>query len=270
MRSDRLAAAVLVLALGFCTSAFAQDDDTVFKPAEPDFTLVTLSTGMRLPVFKSAFRVTHRFFRPLGDGDLGDLAGDAFGLDNGAQIGLEYRFGIVKNGQIGVNRTSDKTIEFFGQYSILRQTPSIPIAVSALAAMDGTNNFKDSRSPVLGAVVSRTFGDVAALYLEPLWVNNSNPLPKALVDHNDTFTVGIGARVQVRPTLYLVGEITPRAAGYKPNKNQASVAIEKRVGGHMFQIDFSNGIGTLYSQVARGGASNSEWHLGFAITRKFF
>ena len=28
-----------------------------------------------------------------------------FGLDSGAQIGLEYRFGIIKNGQIGLHRT---------------------------------------------------------------------------------------------------------------------------------------------------------------------
>jgi len=57
----------------------------------------------------------HRFARPLS-GDFGSLAADLFGLDSGAQIGLEYRFGIVPNGEIGIHRTSDRTIEFFTQY----------------------------------------------------------------------------------------------------------------------------------------------------------
>jgi hypothetical protein len=261
--------ALLLVASG--TAAFAQDDDAVLRPAEPDFTLVALPTGLPLPRFKSAFRVTHRFLRPLEQGDFGDLAGDAFGLDNGAQIGLEYRFGIIRNGQIGVNRTSDKTVEFFAQYAALRQRGAMPVAISGLAAVDGTDNFKgDSKSPVLGAIVSRTFGTVAALYVEPMWINNSNPLPKELVEHNDTFAVGVGARLQVRNTLYLVGEITPRAAGYRPGRDQGSFGIEKRVGGHVFQLNFSNGVGTLFSQLARGGDSPSAWHFGFNITRKFF
>jgi hypothetical protein len=37
-------------------------------------------------------------------------------LDSQAQIGLEYRFGIVPNGEIGIRRTSDKTIELFCEY----------------------------------------------------------------------------------------------------------------------------------------------------------
>jgi hypothetical protein len=81
------------------------DDDTVSNPAEPDFTIVSLPTSLRLPQFKSAFRVTHRFARPLR-GDFGALAADLFGLDSGAQIGLEYRFGIVRNGRPSRSRRS--------------------------------------------------------------------------------------------------------------------------------------------------------------------
>ena len=54
-------------------------------------------------------------------GDFGDLANDFFGLDSGAQIGLEYRFGLMRGLQAGIHRTSDKTIEFFAQYSLLQQ-----------------------------------------------------------------------------------------------------------------------------------------------------
>jgi hypothetical protein len=264
-----LLASTLTVLLAPC--AFAQQDDAVLKVAEPDFTLVALPTSLRVPLFKSAFRVTHRFGRPLGDGDFGDLLGDVFGLDNGAVIGLEYRFGIVPNGQIGLHRSSSgKTIEFFGEYGLVRQDGGMPVDVTALVTIEGTNNFQDSYSPAVGAVISRIFGEIAAVYVEPIWVNNTNSLPGELVDDNDTFMVGLGARVRIRPTVYLVGEFTPRAAGYKPGVNHASFGVEKRAGGHLFQLNFSNSWSTTMGQLARGGFNNDDWFMGFNISRKFF
>jgi len=252
-------------------AARAQDDDTAaLKLAEPDFTLISLPTSLRLPTFRSAFRVTHRFTRPLGDGDVGDLTADLFGIDGGAQIGLEYRFGIIKNGQVGLHRTSNRTVEFFGQYGLLRQGRQLPLDVSLFLSIDGTNNFKDSHSPAVGVIVSRTIGDVAAIYVEPIWVNNTNQLPKALVDHNDSFLVGVGGRIRIRPTVYLVGEAAPRASGYKPGRTHGGFGIEKRAGGHTFQLNFSKGFGTTMGQIARGGPDSNDWFMGFNISRKFF
>ena len=125
--------------------------------------VITLPTTLRVPRFKSAFRVTHRFGRPLGAGDFGDLVGDLFGLDSGAQIGLEYRFGLMRGLQAGIHRTSNKTIEFFGQYNVLEQNGSFPIGLGVLASTDGTNNFRDSYSPAFGVAVSRTLGGRGAV-----------------------------------------------------------------------------------------------------------
>ena len=271
-RSSTIRVCLALSVMLLCASAsFAQQpDDEALKLEEPDFTLISLPTGLRLPKYKSAFRVTHRFTRALGQGDFGDLVGDLFGIDSGAVIGLEYRFGIVPGGQIGIHRTSDKTIEFFGEYGVLRQGPRVPLEVAVIASVEGTNNFKDSKTPALGAIVSRHVGTHAAFYVEPIWVNNSNPLPKQLVDHNDTFMIGLGARIRVRPTVYIVAEGSPRAAGYKTGVNHASFAIEKRAGGHAFQLNFSNSFGTTIRQIARGGGSNSDWYMGFNISRKFF
>jgi hypothetical protein len=262
---------LLALALlSIAATASAQNDDAVLKPAEPDFNLVSLPTSLRLPKFGSAFRVTHRFGRSL-NGDFGDVVGDLFGLDSGAVVGLEYRFGIVPNGQIGIHRSSDnKTIEFFGQYGVMRQAPGWPLDVSAVVSIDGTNNFRDSYSPAVGAIVSHSFGDRAAFYVEPMWVNNSNALPTALVDHNDTVLVGIGGRLRIRPTVSLVAEMAPRVQGFKPFAHHGSFGIEKRAGGHLFQLNFSDSFGTTWSQLARGGPSSDDWYLGFSISRKFF
>lgn len=261
-------AVALLIALAAPLTAQTQDDpDLDVNFAQPDFTLVALPTTLRLPRFKSAFRVTHRFTRPLGDGSFGDLAEDFFGLDTGAQIALEYRFGIMRGTQVGIHRTSDRTIEFFAQHEVVAQG-SFPVTISALATIDGTNNFKDSYSPGLGAVISRTFKEHWAFYVEPVWINNSNQLPSEVNEENDTVLLGLGARIRVRPTVYIAIEGVPRVAGNDPGSHQVSFGLEKRAGGHMFQLTFTNGIGTTFGQIARGGSE--DWHIGFSISRKFF
>jgi hypothetical protein len=250
----------------------AQEDDPDLDVdlAEPDFALAALPTTLRLPRHKSSFRVTHRFGRPLGRGDFGDLLGDLFGLDGGALIGLEYRFAPFRATQIGLHRTSNKTIEFFAQRQIKGQSESFWFSVDALVTAEGTNNFRDSYSPALGVLLSRKVGDRAAFYVEPIWINNTNELPEELIDDNSTFMIGLGTRVRIRPTVYLVLEAAPRVGGFKPNEAHVSFGFERRAGGHLFQLNFSNNFGTTLGQVARGGASNDDWYLGFNISRKFF
>lgn len=249
-------------------------------PAQPDFTIIGLPTTLRVPVHKSAFRVTHRFGRSLGSGDFGDLANDFFGFDSGAQIGLEFRYGIARGIQAGIHRTSDKTIEFFGEYTPLTQTESRPFAAAVLVAVEGINNFRDDYAPTLGVILSHEFGRSAAAYLEPIWIGNTNPVPADHVDEgaephvddtrDQTFLLGVGGRWRIRPTVYLVGEFAPRLAGFDPGVHHASFGIEKRVGGHSFQINFSNTQATTPRQIARGGLSNDSWYIGFNISRKFF
>ncbi|MDA1185884.1 MAG: DUF5777 family beta-barrel protein, partial [Acidobacteria bacterium] len=84
------------------------DPDLDLNPLQPDFVVITMPTTLRVPRHKSSFRVTHRFGRPLGSGDFGSLVEDLFGLDSGAQIGLEYRFGLLRGTQVGIHRTSDR------------------------------------------------------------------------------------------------------------------------------------------------------------------
>jgi hypothetical protein len=284
--------AAFALTLVSATATFAQapstssgqgEDDAVLKLAEPDFTLIGLPTSLRLPKFKGAFRVTHRFTRPIDcDTCSNSFVADGFGTDGGAVIGLEYRFAIVPNGEVGVHRTADKTVELFGQYGLLRQGADAPVEASALAAVDvnnvGRSGADSNYSPALGVIVSRLIGDQAAVYVEPIWVHHTNLFEQKTVANNDTFLVGLGARVRVLPTVYLLGEFSPRVSGYEPGVNQGSFGVEKRLGGHMFQLNFSNSFGTTLGQIARGaakevrsnGTTKQNWYVGFNITRKFF
>jgi hypothetical protein len=250
------------------TQAAEEDTDADINLSQPDFTVIALPTTLRVPRFKGAFRVTHRFTRPLGQGDFGSLAEDLFGLDSSSFVGLGYRFGLARGWQAGIYRTSDRTIQFDTQYNVWRDADK-PIGLSVIASIEGTNNFKDSYTPTLGVIISRQLGTYGAVYVEPMWVNNTNPFPSEVVDDNDTVMIGLGARIRVSGSAYLVGEVIPRF-GYTPGVPHGSFGLEKRLGGHTFQVNFSNGIGTTMGQIARGGSGDDNWHLGFAISRKFF
>jgi hypothetical protein len=243
------------------------DPDVLVDPVQPDFNLTTLPTTLRLARHKLAFRVTHRFTRPLGQGDFSDLLGDGFGIDGSAQVGLELRYGLLSGTQIGIHRTSDRTIEIFGQHNFLKEKEGTPLGLDIIATLEGENNLRDHHQTALGAIVSKNVKRYAALYVEPLVVINSNPLD---VGDSSTAMIGFGGRVRIRPAMYLVGEITPRLSGYDPGTTQGGFGVEFRAGGHLFQINFSNGFGTTLGQVARGGFGNDNWFLGFNISRKFF
>jgi hypothetical protein len=272
-RLSMVALAVLLVtsdAMAQQPAAGQDDPDRDVNLAQPDFSLAALPTTLRVPRYRSAFRITHRFGRPLGAGDFGDLLGDLFGLDSGALIGLEYRFGVFRGAQVGIHRTSSKTIQFFGQYNIRNQRDGAPFGLDVYVSSEGTNNFRDSYTPGVGVLLSREFSDRAAVYVEPFWVNNTNLLPSELVDDNNTVVLGLGARIRIRPTVYVVLEGAPRVAGFDPGVDHVSIGIEKRAGGHNFQLNFSNGFGTTLGDIARGGQSNDDWYLGFNISRKFF
>ena len=142
--------------------------------------------------------------------------------------------------------------------------------MTALASIDGTNNFRDRYSPALEAIVSRRFDERAALYIEPIWVQHSRVQPWSAGEADDTFIIGLGGRVRVRPSLSIAAEFSPRTSGYRPGVEHAGVAIEKRVGSHVFQLNVSDSFATTVGQVARGGPAAKDWLLSFNISRKCF
>src|SRR5436190_17848285 len=116
-----------------------------------------------------AFRLTHRVLRTLGDGDFSDLASRFFGLDSGAQIGLELKYAPFRATQVGIYRTSDRTIQLQGQYNFIKDGNG-PVGLSAVVNVDGTDNFSEEFSPGIAVVFSRELGDHGALYFQPSWI----------------------------------------------------------------------------------------------------
>jgi hypothetical protein len=235
--------------------------------AEPSFRLVNLPTTLPLPRHGSTFDLVHRFNGNLAQNSFSENASNLFGLDQGAAIGIEYRFAFTSRAQAIVYRTNiDKTFQFSGRYDVFRQSVTMPASVSALVAVEGADNFQQRRSPSLGVAVTRTVGDVLAVHASPIWVHDTAALVGV---ERDTWLMGFGARLRVRPTVYVVGEASPRVGGHAPGVTEFSLAIEKRAGGHVFQLNVTNSQATTFGQLARGGFRDS-LYLGFNLTRKFY
>jgi hypothetical protein len=176
-------------------------------PVEDNFTVVTMSTTRALPKHKGAFRLTHRFTRPLGDDSFGNLAEDIFGFDSSAFVGFEYRYDLTSSTPIGAYRTSARTIQSFGQQQVLRQRDH-QVGLNLIVSIEGTNNFRDEYAPAFGAVISRTLSSRVAVYAQPVWVGNTNNgellhphFGPFLSSDDSTFMVGVvRTEAKARPT----------------------------------------------------------------------
>jgi len=280
----------VILNLVTAAPAMAQSatahDDAVLSRAEPDFVVINLPTTLRLPRFKGNFRLTHRFAGNLRDGTFGQQASRLFGIDQGAIIGFEYRFAIATHVQAAFYRSSfDQTIQLYGKYDAVHQHASMPISISPLVSVEATDNFQEQFAPAIGAAVSRQFGTRAAAYVTPVWVHNTAASLDAITHDHDsevrrevsrstsgprnTTYVGLGGRLRIGGTTYVAGEVAVRARGYAPDRPAYGMSVEKRVGAHMFSLTFTNGFGTTFAQVARGGTANTLF-LGFNLGRKFY
>jgi hypothetical protein len=248
-------------------AAVADEDEGTLQLAEPDYRLINLPTTLRLPLFKGSFDLTHRFAGNLREGSFTDQLSTLFGIDRGATVGFEYRIAVAKHLELAAYRTSlGQTIQIYGKYDVIHQHDSMPFSASPVVSIEGTNNLQEQFAPALGVSLSRTLGDVLAVYAVPTWVHNS---AAATGVDRDTSYLGVGGRLRIRPTVYLAAEISPRLSGYAPGKPQYGFALEKRAGGHMFQLNFTNGAGSTLAQVARGGQPDN-LGLGFNLSRKFY
>ena len=230
---------------------------------ELDQSVVNVQTTMPLKKHKSYFKITHRFARDLRNGSFGDLAQDAFSLDSGAIIGLEYRFAITSAFQAGIHRSIlGKTIHTFGKWDAWRQEDGHAFGVSAAVSIEGQNNLHLDPQPGLSAVLSRMQGTWLALYANPTYIHNAHTATLKLVheghdhggtseadnpgaeipgeEHSDTVFIGLGVRARVRETVSLVAEVSPRVYGYRPDHAAWNVGIEKLTRGHVLQLNFGN------------------------------
>ena len=220
----------------------SDDDDAKFRPVEPDFVTINLPTTLPLPAHAMNFHLSHRFNEDLRNDSIGTQFSNAFGLDNGANIGLEFRYGVMKHLEAIVQRTSiGKTIQFSAKYDGWHQTGTFPVGLSAIVSIEGDNNFHNTDggsqanfAPAIGGVVSRTVGDRLALYATPMWVHNTGT---GGTTTSDTGFIGIGGRVRLSKEKRLL-RARRGAAPRRPGDRRRGIRVcdRKRVGAHVFSL----------------------------------
>lgn len=263
-----------------------QPSDATAPPKEVqiDQTVVNLPTTLPLKRHHSYFRLTHRFVRDLSGTDFSQLAQELFSLDDGAIIGLEYRFGITNTIQAGAHRSIlGKTINVFGKWDVLQETAGHPFGLSFLPSIEGQNNLRQDIQPGILATVSRSMGSWLVGYLSPGYVHNAHTptLRAAHEGHEheggvedadstaiDTTFLGIGARLRFRPTVSAVGEVWPRLSGYQPGEVTYNFGVEKLTHGHVLQLNFGNNFDSTPGMIARGG-NPGQIFMGFNLSRKW-
>jgi uncharacterized beta barrel domain-containing protein DUF5777 len=259
------------------------DDDAKLRPLDPDFTVVNLPTTLPLPFHAAGnFHLTHRFVGvDWRRDDLSSIASNLFGFDGPAVIQLEYRIAVMKHLEAIVARTNfGRTIQFSGKYDAMHQSASHPFGLSALVSVEGQNNFHATNTsgtdigytPAIGVALSRTLGSVASVYVDPIFAHNTQDA--GLANKVNTFYIGLGGRVRLRPDTYVVAEVSPRVGGFVQGTAEVAVSLEKRVGGHVFSLVIANTQATTFGQLARGASLSADDHspiyIGFNLARKFY
>ena len=144
-------------------------------PPEIDLNLINLPTTLSLEA-PSQLLSTHAPVRARpSPRRASDLAASLFSLDDGAVIGLEYRFAITGNLHAGVNRSMlARRSRHSSGGTPLRQGDALPVSVSVMGSYEGLNNMRELYQPGVAVTVSRTFGDALALYATPAFVADTH------------------------------------------------------------------------------------------------
>lgn len=219
--------------------------------------------------------ITHRF------GTLNSGAYELFGLDNSAvRIGLEY--GITDRLMVGFGRSSsDKTLDYFGKYKVLRQSGTMPVTVTLL----GTAAYLGLRNPELNQLsttgkmayvtqllIARKFSSRVSLQLSPTYLYRATVNQAEAV--NNLVSLGMGGRVKITKSMAVVLEYYLRLNenSTTPYRDAIGVNIEFETGGHVFQLVFTNTLGMVERHIlaeTSGNFFDGDIHFGFNITRAF-
>ncbi|MGB7295850.1 MAG: DUF5777 family beta-barrel protein [Candidatus Aminicenantales bacterium] len=244
------------------------------KPAFWGTRLVNLPTTTTPGKGEFLFRISHRFQPPVSDG------WDAFyGLDGPAFILFSFGYGITDNLTATIGRSKlYQEWELSADWSLLEQGKNSSLPFSATLHVGGSVVSLDK--PIgaewsgrfrLSALVSlaHQLSDRLSFLLVPAFSSNTNFWEPS---SEGTFSLAIGGRFIVMNDLSLIAEWIPRLAGYKDDYSGWGFGIEKKIGGHVFQVFITDSLGLTASQFLPGGdlrLGDGDFRLGFNIFRSF-
>ena len=245
------------------------------KPAFWGTRLINLPTTQSIGKGRLLFRISHRFYLAIGSGY------DSFyGLDGPAVILLSFGYGLRDNLDLTLARTKlNKEVELSLKWVIFEQGKILTLPFSAALNLGGSlvtqsqpdskvfraDNMKFNLQVILSHQVSNTLSFV----LVPAYSSNTNHWDSS---PEGTFALGTGGRWMIFNDFSIIWEWIPVLAGYKDNSNGWGLGIEKKIGGHVFQVFILNSTGLTSDQFIPGGdfrLKDWDFRIGFNIFRKF-
>jgi len=209
-----------------------------------------------------------------------------FGLKQ-VQVRLGAEYGINKWLGIGVGlNTLQNTWDGFLKFKVLRQckgAKKMPVTMTIFASTaiyttkwenpDRKNYFTSRISYATQIILARKFSDRFSLQITPTYVHVN--LVPSYEDHNNIFSLGMGARFKVSKRVSINAEyyyLFPNQIVSTPAYSSFSAGVDIETGGHVFQIFLTNSMGENMESIitqTRGTWWNGDIFLGFNISRVF-
>lgn len=242
------------------TSA-AQENAKVYTPAD-DF-LYSLPTGRRLERHGIYINFTHRFaFDPAFSGPARGAV--LLGLDGFSVSSFGLRYGITDKFSVSAYRSPSiigRPIELMAAYNFLDEHDGRPLNASFRFSVDGQDDFAKNFTTNFEGIFSRTLSKRAQIYFVPtLSLQNHRLVASPTLESAppdlpgiNSFSLGVGAAFNIRPTVALVAEVIPTLVNGPElgiHRPAYAIGIQKRLWRHAFTLGFSNSPGTVVSQRA--------------------
>jgi cytochrome c553 len=240
----------------------AAKSSTIYEPG--DDMLFSLPTGRAVDKHGVYVNFTHRF--PYDAAFTGEgRGGELFGLDNFALPSLALRYGVTDKLSVSILRSPSlvgRPIQLMVAYNLLDEHHEDPLNLAVRVSIEGQNNFRKSYTQNIEGIFSRSITSRAQFYAVPTLSFDARALVQATgftsADIPDmpgvnTFSIGLGAAYDIRPTVALIAEVIPtlwNASELGIHRPAYSFAIQKKLFRHAFTLGLTTSPGVTVSQRA--------------------
>ena len=250
------------------SSSSAQTQETggttsmIYQPG--DDVLFSLPTGRAVDEHGLYVNFAHRFpydaaFTGQGRG------GELFGLDNFALASFGLRYGVTDKLSVSIFRSPTligRPIQLMAAYNILDEHHEAPLNMTVRVSIEGQNNFRKNYAQNIEGIFSRSITSSAQFYVVPTFSFDARPLVQATgflssdipdLPGVNTFSIGVGAAYDIRPTVALVAEVIPtllNADELGIHRPAYSFGIQKKIFRHAFTLGLTTSPGVTVSERA--------------------
>ena len=243
-----------------------------------DDLVFTIPTGRPIDKHSLTINFTHRF--PYEPAFTTPARGaTVLGLDDFAIPSFGLQYGITSRFSVSAYRSPTiigRPIELGAKYRFAEERRDL-LNITGRFSVDGQDNFARNFTTNFELIVSRSLTSRAQIYLDPAVSLHNRPtlaaqnslinapsyqpcsrsfaddVPASLQVHScaNTFSVGVGAAIDIRPTVALVGEVIPTAINGTElgiHRLPFSFGIQKKIYHHAFTFGLTTAPGTTTSE----------------------